>query len=73
MLLISKLILFLGKWSEAEQCFSVSVEASKTVGDLKSAEESTLLRGTVDFFLGQAKKSFDITEKILDSARQVKK
>ena len=58
----------LAKWDQATSAFEKAIDAAKTVGDLKSLEESTLFAGTVHFLKGDIQRSVKLNQGALESA-----
>jgi tetratricopeptide (TPR) repeat protein len=59
-----------GDFEKANDCLVRARDAATTIGDLKSWEETSVLLGTLYFLKGQIAESTEITEQVLDSARE---
>lgn len=58
------------QWDKAEQAFNKSLDCAKTVGDLRTFEELTVLIGTLHYFRGEVAKSAEITKDAIRSAKE---
>lgn len=58
------------QWDKAEECLIKASDAAKTIGDLKSFEESMLFLGICHFLKGSVDKSIQITDEALESAQK---
>jgi len=53
---------------KAEECFTKSIEAAKTVGDLRSVEETMIYMGIVEYFQAKVQQSVETTGKAVESS-----
>lgn len=56
------------QWAQAKTAFEKAVDAARTVGDLKSLEESSLLLGTAYYMQGDVQQSIKVSQDALESA-----
>jgi ATP/maltotriose-dependent transcriptional regulator MalT len=58
----------LGEWEPAKSGFAQAVIHARTVGDLKSLEESTLYLASVHFCQGDMQSALKVSQEALESA-----
>eukprot|EP01119_Soliformovum_irregulare_P011079 TRINITY_DN2752_c0_g1_i4.p1 TRINITY_DN2752_c0_g1~~TRINITY_DN2752_c0_g1_i4.p1 ORF type:complete len:1020 (-),score=406.21 TRINITY_DN2752_c0_g1_i4:7-3066(-) len=59
----------MAKWDDSLASFNLAIDAAKTVGDLRSWEESTVLAGTVKYLQGDLAESVRMTKEAFVSSK----